>query len=201
MLSRNVTAAAASIWLVDANPLDLPAPPQWWQQAVWDYDKMLRVLPSQKDRVYRLARIVREEARLGLNKAVAHDHPDTRAMIKFGLVPVATLMPWAISSIQIIADLRARDMWAHFNGDPHKITDAIEATEKALEAVQQKEQDAELDERNTSAWKAVRGVSPVQVDLGAKPTAPPPVRIADRRRVALPALPACKPLAQTADPG
>lgn len=154
-----------SIWLVDKNPFQLPEPPQWWQDMVYDYDKMLRILPSQTEACYRLARIVRQEARLGLNAMVVHDHPDTRAMINFGVVPVASVHSWAINSDKIIRDLRARDLWNIAGGDPNKIVDLVEGGERRAAEAQQAEADGELDERNTSAYRAIKYGRPELFDI------------------------------------
>lgn len=182
------------IWIVDQNPLQLPEPPQWWQDLVSGYDKMLRIMPSQKEHVYRLCRLVRREARLGLQTMVVHDHPDTRAMIKFGCVPVAPVWPWAINSPNIIRDLRARDTWAIHGGDPNKIVDEIEANEKAAEAKQAEESSADFDERAANAFRAVKYGRPTQVDYGQRP--PNAFRELFRDDVKpLAPLPALKPLA------
>jgi hypothetical protein len=175
---------ASRIWLVDQNPLDLPEPPAWWQQLVFDYDKMLRVMPSQKEAVYRLCRLVRKEARLGLQAMVVHDHPDTRACIKFGIVPVAALHPWAIRSTKIIRDLRARDTWNLFGGDPTKIADAIEQQEANTDAVTQRESDAEQDELLTNAYRAIRYGRPDQVYVHERESvfAENSLTVRDRRR-------------------
>ncbi len=146
----------AAIWLVDQNPFQLPPPPEWWQQLVFDYDKMLRVIPSQRERAYRLCRIVRREARLGLQAAIVHDHPDTRACIKFGVVPVATLPEWAVRTPTIIRDLEARDTWKMHGGDPMKIADAIEGSEAAEAAKVQLASDEHLDAINSDTYRQIR---------------------------------------------
>lgn len=161
-----VSGSASHIWLVDLNPLGLEEPPTWWQQLVFDYDKMLRVMPSQREHVYRLCRLVRQEARLGLSQMVVHDHPDTRAMIKFGVVPIASLAPWAIRSNKIIRDLHARDTWRHHGGDVSKIVDDLEAAEAKTVATEDAEKHAELDEINSSVYRSIRYGRPTQVDLG-----------------------------------
>lgn len=99
------------IWIADTNPYALPEPPPWWQTLVYGYDKMLRLMPSRKDRIYRLGRLVRREARLGLNSMIFHQHPDTQMMIQHGLIPVSSVHPWAIHSTKILRDLKARDTW------------------------------------------------------------------------------------------
>lgn len=157
------------IWLVDQNPFDLPEPPRWWQTLVFDYDKMLRVMPSQRDQAYRLCRVVRRDARLGLNAVVVHEHPDTVACIKFGVVPILTLLPHAVYSTHVIEVLRARDTWTLYGGDPHKLVDALEAQEHQAEAAREAERHAQLDEINTSLYRAIRYGRPEMFDLGNRP--------------------------------
>lgn len=149
--------ANAGFWLVDQNPFSLPEPPRWWQQRVLAYDKMLRLIPSQTEACYRLCRVARRKARLGL-KLIGdlHTHPDTVAMIRFGVVPELTLTRHAIYSDRIIALLRSRDSWARWGGDPVKRAEAIEREEAAAEAVQQAERDAETDAMLTDTFRHVR---------------------------------------------
>jgi hypothetical protein len=173
---------AVDFWLVDQNPLNLPPPPAWWVKLVLDYDKMLRLLPSQTDRAYRLCRRVRREARLGL-AAVLHDHPDTRACIKFGVVPVMTLIPDAIYSPLIRATLMSRDLWNTFGGDPNKIVDAMEAAEEAKQALEDAEMDAWQDEVLSDSYRHVR--------MGYRPQVY--VKTTDRPLRPLPTLPAVLP--------
>lgn len=147
----------ASFWLVDANPFNLPEPPLWWQQQVKTYDKMLRLIPSATDRCYRLCRIARRDARLGLKLlGDLHQHPDTRAMVKFGVVPELTLTPGAVFSSNIVGLLRSRDRWLQFGGDPNKEIKAIESAEAQVEAAAQRERDAEMDEVLTDSFRHVR---------------------------------------------
>jgi len=151
-----VNNPARDFWLVDANPHNLPEPPQWWQRMVLDYDKMLRLMPSQTDRAYRLCRLVRAQARLGLKAAVIHTHPDTTACIRFGIVPIMTLVPDAVHSANIIATLRSRDLWGMHGGDPHKIVDALEADEAAREARENAETAAWQDEILSDSYRHVK---------------------------------------------
>lgn len=180
------------IWIADQNPLGLEEPPAHWQQALFDYDKMLRIMPSQKDRVYRLCRVVRHEARLGLQAMVVHEHPDTRACIRFGVVPIATLMPWAIYSPQrVLRDLRARDTWTMHGGDPNKIVDDIERQEAAAEAKTIAAGHEELDARSASAYRAIRYGRPELFDI-KRAYERSPIRPVDPE----PPLPALPPLAK-----
>lgn len=149
----------ASIWLDNANPHKLPAPPQWWQDAVYDYDADLRIMPSAKNRVYRLCRVVRREARLGLKAALVHDHPDTRAMIRHYVVPVASIDRF---HPQIVAELRSRDLWLKENRDA---TDQLEAAEATAEQRAQRRQDDELAQIAGDAFRQVQYAKGERISL------------------------------------
>lgn len=155
-------SVGVSIWLVDQNPLGLPAPPAWWQQAVHDYDPMLRIMPSQTERRYRLCRIIRRDSRLGARletmklAADLQKHPDTKGMMRFGVVPELTLAPHAIFSQAIVGLLQSRDSWRHYGGDPEKRVKAIEQHERETAAREQTELDAWMDEVNTDSYRHIR---------------------------------------------
>ncbi len=147
----------AGFWLVDANPFDLPEPPKWWQRSVLAHDKMLRLMPSQVDRCYRLCRVARREARVGLRlMGDLHKHPDTVAMVNFGVVPELTLTPQAVFSPTIIPLLRSRDRWLQFGGDPEKEIAALEQAEQQAEAQKKAVRDAEMDEVLTDSYRHVK---------------------------------------------
>ena len=176
------------IWLSTVpNPLQLPEPPGWWQTLVFDYDKMLRLFPSQREHLYRLCRVVRREARLGLQTMVVHEHPDTRIAIQHGIVPIAGLYPWAITSTKIIRDLRDRDLWRLYNGDVNQLLAAIERGEHEAEQAQERERDAAIDESNTSAFRAIKYGRPESILVGhhARPASPRDLQ--NRNRVSSPA--------------
>lgn len=156
MLANTDRTETTRIWLVDQNPFNLTEPPRWWQQLLYDYDKMLRIMPSQIDRAYRLCRVVRREARLGLQAMVIHEHPDTRACIKFGVVPVATLAPWAIYSTKVLRDLQARDLWRIEQGDPNRIADRLDRQEREQEQREQRAADEHLDAINSDSYRHVK---------------------------------------------
>jgi len=157
------------IWLKTPNPLGLAEPPTWWQKLVFDYDKMLRIFPSQIEHAYRLCRRVRREARLGLQTMVIHKHPDTVLMIQHGVVPVSTVLPWAVTSTKILRDLRARDTWVQ--GGAEKVIDTIEKQEQRQAAAQQQEADAQQGEMLTNMFRAVKYGRPGTVLVEAGPRA------------------------------
>jgi hypothetical protein len=151
---------------------------------------MLRVIPSQRDRAYRLCRLVRREARLGLQAAVVHNHPDTQTCIQQGMVPIATLPLWAVSSPLIIRELRDRDLWNQQGGDPTKIADSLDALEADRAREIQAAADEELDHINSDAYRQIRFGLRAAADMGLAHE-----RAATNARAGtLPALPALPPL-------
>jgi hypothetical protein len=121
---------------VGVNYLDLNSkmavPPTYWLQRLFDFDNMLVVFPSfVRPYAYVLAR--RRQRSAGLtDKAIDSTltHPDTKAALARGLVPVTLIFrtgtTWSIDNI--LASLRARDVWAH--GGPDKFADTLDAADE-----------------------------------------------------------------------
>jgi hypothetical protein len=152
------------IWIADVNRFHLPPPPRWWQNRVSGYDKMLRLLPSQVQPVYRLCRLVRREARLGLQAMVVHDHPDTRMLIRHGCVPVATLTPRGAAWSPLISrDLTDRDMWAYKNADA--VLAAIERGEQARAAAEERTYRDNLQHVNAEGFRSMKTALGERVSL------------------------------------
>lgn len=151
-----------ALWLGHVtNPFGLTAPTAHFQRALTGYDKMLRLFPSQIESVYRLVRVCRREARLGLNAMVVHDHPDTRICIQEGVLPIGPLMPWAIGQPELVLrDLQARDTWLHGGADPEKaiakITETMDRTEQAQREYDARQGEEEFDERSSMAYRWLR---------------------------------------------
>jgi hypothetical protein len=141
-------------WIEQLNPFNLARPGEWWLKLLHDYDDQLRVFWSQKEPAFRLARVVRREARLGLSAMTVHQHPDTVIMIQHGCVPVSTLVPWAVQSDKVIRDLMARDLWR--NGGADKTVDQLEAQEAEEEARQDRNRLHNLDHLNGDAFRSLK---------------------------------------------
>lgn len=156
-------------WLVDQNPHNLPEPPQWWQRLVLDHDKMLRIMPSAVQRCYRLCRVARRDAQLGLNLiGQLHQHPDTQAMVKFGVVPELTLAEHAVRDTRITALLRSRDTWHLYGGDPDKRLAAIRREEAEQQAVRDREHEAQWDEVLSDSFRHVKEGYRTQIEPNSK---------------------------------
>lgn len=147
-------ALDASGWYEGPNPFKLATPSPWWLRLLTTYDDQLVLIPSQTEAAYRLTRKVTREGRMGLNKMVVHEHPDTKLFINLGVVPMSTVLPWAIQSDKIIRDLAARDLWAQ--GGSEKALDRLEAAERADLVRQQRRDDADLDAVNSEAFRSLQ---------------------------------------------
>lgn len=146
----------AEIYFASSNPFNLPKPPAWWLRLIADYDKQLVIFPSEKDRVYRLCRKVRREARLGLDAMKPlHSHPDTRIAIRLGAVPITTVFPWAITSAKILRDLRRRDLWAH-GKTPDELIKSMEEGEQREQERQARRDSQELDHVSGEAFRSLK---------------------------------------------
>lgn len=146
------------------NPFNLARPSPWWLQLLWDYDPELVVIPSCREHAYRLCRRAPREKRMGL-RAVGklHQHPDTIQMINHGLLPVATLTTWSVSSDKIIRDLMARDTWRM--GGAEKVDDMINAQERASVEQTERRQQQELLYRSGDAFRSLQTQKGERVSL------------------------------------
>jgi hypothetical protein len=102
-----------SIYIRLSSPFDLPDPDPAWLRPIEDYDADLRIYPSQKDYVYRVARLARKTG--GLNGKMfgklEHLNPDTKVCLERGLVPVFTCPVAALQAPaeNVVEQLRRRD--------------------------------------------------------------------------------------------
>lgn len=112
-------------WIPDVNKFNLREPSDWWLRLLWAYDPNLVVIPSRMQPCYRLCR--RLERGKGFNPNFPHEHPDTKMMIHYGLLPIRSIVPWAVQSDKIIRDLMACDLDLH--GGAEKVCDRLEAQE------------------------------------------------------------------------
>lgn len=151
-------------WIEGANPFKLPQPSSWWLQLLKDYDAQLVLMPSVKDCCYRLCRRVAVQDRLGLKVAAIHTHPDTVQMINHGLIPVRTVIPWAVKSDKIIRDLMACDITAQ--GGAEKVDKAINDAERYDAERLDRQQSQEAFERSGDAYRSLKRMKGESVSLG-----------------------------------
>jgi hypothetical protein len=143
-----------SIYLRLVSPFRLPDPDSAWLQPIADYDPDLRIYPSQKDYVYRLARVAHHSG--GMNRALfrrlPNMNPDTVVCLDRGLVPVTTIPAGAIYAPpeKIVEQLYWRDLWAH--GGAEAVADRLEVQEVAREM----KRDADHQDEGRARFRAMR---------------------------------------------
>src|SRR5882672_7930113 len=145
---------------VGVNYLDLNSkmavPPAYWLQRLFDFDNMLVVFPSfARPYAYVLAR--RRQRSTGLSDKALEStltHPDTKAAIAHGLVPVSLIFRtgtnWDIDNI--LRDLKSRDIWAA--GGAEKFADKLDATDTAVEQAKKKAVKDDMWTRSGDAWRS-----------------------------------------------
>lgn len=123
------TVAHLRNWIPVPNAFNLTAPPPWWLQLVYDYDRDLVIFPSRSERVYRLARRARLSG--GLTSDFPEHHPDTAIMKHHKLVAVSALPVRLVSNAAIIPQLKDRDLWRF---TPEQLTEIFEQRDRDREA-------------------------------------------------------------------
>ena len=163
---------------------DMPhmaVPPEFWLQRLFDFDAELVVFPSRHiPYAYVLAR--RRHLRApALDKVLEHTitQPDTKLCLQRGLAPVTMIVrhaqgAWSIDNI--IASLKARDIWAHGGGDAY--ADKLDAADAAEEQQKQQAIRDDMWMRSGQAWESYKrrtgqrisssGVAPKGAPLSTK---------------------------------
>lgn len=138
-------------WLADQNTWNLPEPPPWFLQKLYNFDEQLVIFPSRGKPVkgenphYVLARRRQLTAGMSDLAVLENKHPDTNFMIANGLVPIGPLrFKKGITTfteaglVSLLADLDSRDLWKHTGGlkDPDaawKLVEEGEAQQKIVD--------------------------------------------------------------------
>lgn len=134
--------------------VQMPVPPEYFLQRLYDYDAMLVMFPSAvRAGTYVLAR--RRERTPGLTSAALAivANPDTRLCMAMGWVPVCAMFQTGASwnPDQIIARLKARDIRAIGGAD--KAADLLEEQEDAEKAAQKAATREDLWNRSGDGWR------------------------------------------------
>jgi hypothetical protein len=129
-------------------------PPQFWLQRLYDYDNLLRVLPSrQTPFAYVLARVARRTGRL-TPQGIYDNASDTGMCAQYGLVPVCLIFRngegWTIDNI--IAELQQRDIWAH--GGAERAADMLDKAEADKAARIKADIRDDMWMRSGDAWRS-----------------------------------------------
>lgn len=145
---------------VGLNYLDLNSnmavPPSYWLQRLFDFDDKLVVFPSfVVPFAYVLAR--RRQLTRGMTDTALEatiDQKDTKTCLRFGLVPVSLIyrtgVTWSIDNI--IADLKARDIWAA--GGAEKFTDKLDAADESRKKATRAAIRDDMWHRSGDAWRS-----------------------------------------------
>lgn len=139
----------------------MAVPPAFWLERLYDFDAELVVFPSQQvPFAYCLARRAKKTG--GINaKLLEKDMggfqptPDTKFCITHRLLPVTHIFrydssSWSIDNI--LAELRARDTWAH--GGSAKVADLLDEQDEAHRAKVQKNIREDFYNRSGDAWRS-----------------------------------------------
>ena len=153
-------------WIPDENRWNLEAPPQWWLQALWDFDNQLVVLPSRHQQRYLLARRRKYSAGLGDVAMLDNKHPDTNLCFVNHCVPIAPLNFSGEWTLTILDQLRERDTWAITGGptstlaDPeaalNRLADAVDAADAKREAKINQQNREMFYQMGRDAWRSMQ---------------------------------------------
>lgn len=144
-------------WIADKNRFGLPTPPSWVQQAIYDFDAQLVIIPSRTAKQYILARRRLRSANYGaLVMTVAA--PNTQMMYDHGLIDVAP-MKWPGTWTQawvntLLGELRGRDTWRA--GGPEKFVQIVEDAEADAEIKQRRNLRDDFRHRAGDAWRSLQ---------------------------------------------
>lgn len=158
-------------WIPDANRWNLPAPPDWFLQRLWDFDAQLTLIPSRQKvkgerPAYLLCRRRQFSAGLGDVAMLDNKHPDTNMCVALGLVPIA---PLRFKTAQtgftmggcdaLINELKSRDQWA-ISGGPTGDPDAVWKQVEYAEELQARRDKAALRDKfyhmARDAWRSLK---------------------------------------------
>ena len=135
----------------------MATPPAYWLQRLYDFDADLVVFPSiQVPFAYVLARKARKTG--GMNAQdpqFADAPPDTRFCITQRLLPVSLVyrynaVSWSIDNL--LADLRARDIWAAGGADAY--ADQADAADTQRDARMKATLRDDMYHRSGDAWRS-----------------------------------------------
>lgn len=146
---------------------NMAVPPAYWLQRLYDFDAELVVFPSRyRPFAYVLARKQRFSAGIkdrALEQTI--DQPDTKLCLARGLVPVSLIfrtgITWSIDNI--IASLKARDIWAHGGGD--KVADLLDASEEQTRQDEHNRLRDDMWMRSGQAWESYKRRSGQRVSV------------------------------------
>lgn len=163
--------ATFSNWIADKNRYNLPTPPGWFLQSLFDFDNQLVLIPSRKKvkgerPAYLLCRRRLRSSGLGDVAMLDNMHPDTNMCYAHGVVPIAPLR-FKANQVgftrgglnSLLTDLRSRDSWALTggpDGDADATWKAVEAQEQSIEARERHNLRDMFYHRARDAWRSLK---------------------------------------------
>jgi hypothetical protein len=156
----------------------MAVPPEYWLQRLYDYDAELVVFPSRyRPYAYVLARrqrFSRGSRDVALESTITQ--PDTKLCLERHLVPVTMIyrtgVTWSIDNI--IAKLKARDIWAH--GGAEKVAETEDAADEAEATRKREATRQDMWARSGQAWESYQrrtGQRVTSPGLGSERQLPP----------------------------
>ena len=146
-------------WIADSNTWNLPVPPAWFLQRLWDFDAQLVLVPSRQkvkgeSPAYLLCRRRLNSAGLGDVAMLDNKHPDTNMCYMHHMVPIAPLRfkkglgtTFTTQGCEaLLTELKARDTWA-LSGGPNGDPDAVWKEVEYQEQLQERRDRANLRDR------------------------------------------------------
>jgi hypothetical protein len=139
-------------YIVDANPFKLAGPPDYWLQALWDFDQSLVVMPSKMGFYYRIGQRRPPSHTLKMVEEMRKEDADAIMMAKHRLVPVTTLLStanWSQFPMHMEM-LRQRAPWRMGGAD--EVNRRLEQQEREDEIAKQARIDQNLTDTAKDAW-------------------------------------------------
>ena len=138
-------------YIEDTNRWNLPTPPDWFLQRLYDFDALLVLIPSRKKvkkerPAYLLCRRRLHSAGFGDVAMLDNKHPDTNMCYQHSVVPIGPLrfknnqVAFTQTGLDsLITELKARDMWA-LTGGPDGSSEKVWESVEYAEALQRRKE-------------------------------------------------------------
>jgi hypothetical protein len=139
-------------YIVDANPFKLAGPPDYWLQALWDFDASLVVMPSKMGFFYRIGQRRNPRHDMKMVDDMRKEDADARMMAAHLLVPVTTLLSTANWSQFPIHMEAMRQRMPSRMGGHEEFNKRLDAQEAEDELKKQIAQDEMLTSISKDAW-------------------------------------------------
>lgn len=139
-------------YIVDSNPFKLAGPPDYWLQALWDFDQSLVVMPSKMGFFYRIGQRRAPRHDMKMIDDMRKEDADAIMMANHRLVPVTTLLAtanWSCFPMHMEM-LRQRAPWRM--GGHEEVNHRLEQQDTDDEMAKQAKIDEHLTGLGKDAW-------------------------------------------------